>query len=369
MLGNDGRVNRYLTQDELSRSLVYQACTLPDQWFRSDSAARAAPVKRLVIYAHGGLNSESDAIGRARAMGRFFTDNGCYPLFLVWKTGLLESLGDIVADKLRSQPQRAGGIREMFTDATDLMIEKTLGRGPARAVWSEMKENAEFACSASRGGDLLVTALQQLNATWGEQLEVHLVGHSAGAIILGHLLTLLSARLPQLRVAGVHLYAPACTVQFANRHYAPQTQVMQRLYLYLLADAQERDDNVVSIYRKSLLYLVANALEPDIRTPILGLDNVRNAAYAGWDGSSSTGEALGNWRAAVEAAQLDGERTTVVATRQVPVRMWQEGTAERVESISASHGSFDNNLQVVTRTLERITGGKLAAKVDDLSGF
>ena len=370
VLGNDGRVNRYLTQDELSRSLVYQACTLPDQWFRTDSAAKAAPVKRLVIYAHGGLNSESDAIARARAMGRFFTDNGCYPLFLVWKTGLLESLGDIVADKVRREPQRAGGIREAFTDATDLMIEQTIGRGPARAVWSEMKGNAEFACSTSRGGDLLVTALQQLDATWGDKLEIHLVGHSAGAIILGHLLALLTARKLEPRVTGVHLYAPACTVQFANGHYAPQTRVMQRLYMYVLADTQERDDNVASIYRKSLLYLVANALEPDIRTPILGLENVRNAAYAGWDGSSSTGEALGNWRAAVEAAKLDDEhRITVVGTQQVPVRRWQEGSAERVESISASHGSFDNNLEVVTRTLERIIGGQLIAKVDDLSGF
>lgn len=369
VLGNDGRVNRYLTPDELGRSLVYQACTLPDQWFRSDAAAMAAPVKRLVIYAHGGLNSESDAISRARAMGRFFTDNGCYPLFLVWKTGLLESLGDIVADKLRREPQRVGGIREAFADATDLVIEKTLGRGPGRAIWSEMKENAEFACNASRGGDQLVTALQQLQATWGDQLEIHLVGHSAGAIILGHLLTLLSARRLEPRIASVHLYAPACTVQFANRHYAPQARIMQRLFMYVLADAQERDDNVVSIYRKSLLYLVANALEPDIRTPILGLDNIRNAAYAGWDGSSSTGEALGNWRAAMEATQLDKERTTVVATRQVPVRRLQEGAADRVESTSASHGSFDNNLDVVTRTLERIIGGKLAAGVDDLRGF
>lgn len=167
VLGNDGRVDRYLTQDELTRTLLYQACTLPDQWFRTDPVGSKAPVKRIVLYAHGGLNSEDDAIERARAMGRYFTANGCYPLFLVWKTGVMESLGNIASDWLGQQPQRAGGIRDKLVEASDLLLEKTLGRGPARWLWNEMKENARFACTTNRGGDLLATALQNLAAAWG----------------------------------------------------------------------------------------------------------------------------------------------------------------------------------------------------------
>lgn len=38
-------------------------------------------------------------------------------------------------------------------------------------------------------------------------------------------------------------------------------------------------------------------------------------------------------------------------------------------TIPASHGSFDNNITVVGRTLQRITGSKLAMPIDDLAGF
>ncbi|HEX4984783.1 MAG TPA: C1 family peptidase [Burkholderiales bacterium] len=357
VLGNDGRVSRYLTQDELSRGLLYQACTLPDQWFRTQAGA----TKKLIVYAHGGLNSESDAIERARAMGPCFAGNGCYPLFMVWKTGLLESIGDIFADKFRKEPARAGGIREALTEASDVLVEKTIGRPLARPVWSEMKENAEFASQSTRGGDLLVSALQKLAAAWGDRLEIHLVGHSAGSIFLGYLVDLLTARGLGERTTSIHLYAPACTVQFANRHYAPHAGLMQRLHLDILSDRVERDDNVAAIYRKSLLYMVSNALEGDLRTPILGLANVLDPSYKGWDGSSSTGEALGNWRQAVATYGVN-KRTGIVDTDKVL-------TCRPDVRINAAHGSFDNDIDVITRTLERITGGKLARPVDDLRGF
>jgi len=360
VMGNDGRVTRYLTQDELSRALLFQACGLPDQWFRTQ---KDGP-KRLVIYAHGGLNDEAAAIQRARAMGRYFIANGCYPLFMIWKTGALESIGDIFADRFRTEPPRAGGIREALTDASDLLIEKSIGRPLARPIWSEMKENAEFASLPTRGGDLLVTALQNLALTWGEELEIHLVGHSAGSIFLGYLIDLLAARKLEERVASIHLYAPACTVQFANRHYAPHENLMKRLYLDILSDTNERDDNVAQIYRKSLLYLVSNALEGDLRTPILGMDNVNKPNYTGWDGSSSTGEALGNWRQALEKAGLkEGKQITTLTDNKVVTCVAPNVT------IDASHGSFDNNIEVLNRTLVTITGGALTTPVDDLRDF
>ncbi|MET0383716.1 MAG: C1 family peptidase, partial [Burkholderiaceae bacterium] len=96
VLGNDGRVDRYVTEDEQPRNLQHQACVLPDQWFRSRPQAEP---KRLVLMVHGGLNSRDDAIKRARAMGRYFLGNGCYPLFVVWQTGILESLRFLLEDQ------------------------------------------------------------------------------------------------------------------------------------------------------------------------------------------------------------------------------------------------------------------------------
>jgi pimeloyl-ACP methyl ester carboxylesterase len=315
-----------------------------------------------VIYAHGGLNSEGDAIARARAMGRYFLGNDCYPLFLVWKTGLLESIGNMFSEWRRGQPSMAGaGLGEWITERTDLMIEKTLGRPIIRPVWSEMKENAELAFSSSRGGDLLVTALQKLISTWGDQLEIHLVGHSAGSIILGHMVQLMGQRGLADKITSLHLYAPACTVQFANRVYAPQAALLKKTQISVLSDRVERDDNTVAIYRKSLLYLVSNALETDLRTPILGLHNVFNPEYNGWDGASSTGEALRNWRRAAADAGLD-KRIQVIDADKVT-------TAMPDQRIRAGHGTFDNDVSVVTQTLASIVGGKVKTPVDDLRGF
>ena len=119
---------------------------------------------------------------------------------------------------------------------------------------------------------------------------------------------------------------------------------------------------MIGIYRKSLLYLVSNALESDLRTPILGLEQVNNPEYRGWDGTSSTAETLGTWRAAAARAGL-AKRTTVMAKEKVVQSLRPE------KHIAASHGAFDNDIETIGRTLERIVGGKLKLGVDDLRGF
>ena len=361
MLGNNGRVSRYLHQDAVSRTLRHQTGVLPDSWFRASATER----KRLILYAHGGLNSEADAIARARVMGRYCTGNGCYPLFVAWKTGPLETIANIIAERIglasRGAATRTPG--ELITAATDRMIETAIGRPFARPLWSEMKENAALAVQPGRGGDLLTDGLRHLADLWGDQFELHLIGHSAGAILLGHLVQLLARRDLTRRVASVHLYAPACTVAFANRYWAPHTELMRHLHLDLLTDEIEQQDHVLGLYRKSLLYLIANALEADPATPILGLARVFDADAQGWDGSPDTAEALANWRQAAARAGL-GRRLTLHGHRTITTRLAPEKTAP------ASHGGFDNDLRVIGATLERITGSSaLALPVDDLVGF
>lgn len=365
VLGNNGLVKRFDRLDAVSRTLQNQACVMPDSWFRQSSHAK----KRLVLYAHGGLDSEKNAIRRAQAMGRYFLGNGCYPLFLIWKTGLFESIGYILADKISAGlAGRVGGFGDWVSDKiADPVIEKIIGRPFARPIWSEMKENAELASESGRGGDLLIEALHSLAGSWGKNFELHLIGHSAGAVILGRLLSRLAQKDLINSVITVHLYAPACTVAFANRYYATQARIMKRLYLDILSDARERDDNVAQIYRKSLLYLVANALEADARTPILGLANVFNSNYFGWDGSSKTAETLANWRSAIQNSKLQ-KRLAIHNEEKILTRR-EDGGGLPQKWENASHGNFDNNIEIITKTLERIIGAPLALPVDDLVGF
>ncbi len=167
------------------------------------------------------------------------------------------------------------------------------------------------------------------------------------------------------RVASVNLHAPACSVAFANRHYAGDAAVMERLHLEVLTDEVERRDTVGPIYRKSLLYLVSNALEADLHTPILGLDRVNDEGDSGWDGSSDTGEALAVWRQAAKASKLES-RTRRIDGPRIEVALGADGQPLLQ---AATHGGFDSNIALMTHTLERITGGKLALPVEDLRGF
>jgi hypothetical protein len=60
--------------------------------------------QRLVVHVHGGLVSESRAVAGAERLLPVYREAGAYPVFLVWESGLLETLrnnlGDVAADKL-----------------------------------------------------------------------------------------------------------------------------------------------------------------------------------------------------------------------------------------------------------------------------
>ena len=127
-------------------------------------------------------------------------------------------------------------------------------------------------------------------------------------------------------------------------------------------------DQVAAVYRKSLLYLVSNALEVYLRTPILGLANVLDADYAGWDGTSSVGEALRQWRSALDQAGLRADRGITVVDRQ-RVTTAVDAKGAPAAQINAAHGAFDNDVDTLSATLRSILGGDLRLPVDDLRGF
>jgi hypothetical protein len=374
LLGDDGRVSRYLTEDAAPRKLLHQVFSLPDRWF---STLPPDQPKRLVIYAHGGLNSEADAVSRARALGRYFLGNGCYPLFVVWKTGLWESLQGVLS-KLRDQitspqgiPAATSAAARTWSDTSDLLIEKWVGRPAGRPLWCEMKDNAALAFTPRRAGDLLLEGLLALASRWNADFELHLVGHSAGSIWLGHLLRRMSD--PswnglQERVQSTHLFAPACTVDFANQHFAAVPSAMRGLQMELLSDSIERKDNVASVYRRSLLYLVSNALESDLRTPLLGLASIYGSDAGRWNGNSDTMDALASWRQALGRVQSDKSDRLRLQTES-SYRTAIDADGEPVLE-TASHGGFDNDIDVMTRTLSRITGmSSLPLPITDLRSF
>ncbi len=229
--------------------------------------------KHLLFYAHGGLNSVSASANRIRWMRDVFKDNGIYPYHFMWDTGLLEELKDVLFGRADEARERVGGI----TDFTDKMLEVLAGP-LGTAVWNEMKRGAERSFIHTGDGLKAVRILMKARSTAApaHRLKVHVIAHSAGSILIGHLLKnieRLGAHRPNFET--INLMAPACTNELYEDEYRPRIGAgpgkVRALNNLCLSEQREEDDSVALVYRKSLLWLVSNAFEERKKMPLLGM--------------------------------------------------------------------------------------------------
>lgn len=159
-----------------------------------------------------------------------------------------------------------------------------------------------------------------------------------------------------MAVASCTLFAAACTLPFALDKYlgaARKILPSQRITLHGLKDREEKDDYLAGgqglhLYGKSLLYLVSRALEDERKMPLLGLER---AVTPGWDHDADQWAeaqlpAVQQWLAAFKGQVLTLPTPSVVINR-------------KGKTAQAQHGSFDNNLALITHTIERIRGAAI----------
>jgi hypothetical protein len=290
----------------------------------ADLVAKSKAYDHLLIYAHGGLNSPLAAARRIRALKEPFKRNGIYPYSIMYDTGIVEELKDLLLNARDKARARAGG----FRDFLDSMIED-LVRKPVTPLWEEMKRDA---CVPFKDGADGATAVETfVTAFAGSGMKIHLAGHSTGAVLLGHLLAALDRAVGDAPVvASCTLLAPACSVDFFNENYRPRLGKspkdgrvpLPKMRVYNLTDELEQDDNVAAIYGKSLLYLVSRALERQKDRPLLGLEkDCKKAKLAGIEGLD------------IVYAKEGGD-----------------------QSASTSHGGFDNDQATMNGLLRLILG-------------
>jgi hypothetical protein len=367
VMGNNGAlVNRSITRQALS-AFEHVVVTAPIEWCGKGPS-------RILFYAHGGLNAEEESIKRIQVMAPYFLANGIYPIHLTWRTGVLESLQGIFED-IREGVEPTGAFRDVWRvvkdtigEARDRAVEVACQTTGVKAIWSQMKQNARAAGTQRQpiaGAEgkvaqkdptlvLLAAAVERLKSKI-PRLEVHLVGHSAGAILFGHLLDALRDR--SLSVDSCTLYAPACTVQFAVDHYQPAMTggVLRKrdFYVELLSDERELADTV-GPYGRSLLYLVSRALEDQHNTPILGMANAWDASKRRlWSNDPAIQQGLKAWQ-------------TFWGGSRAPREVTESQISNGVARIPSSHGGFDNDVAVLTRTIERTAGRPLKHPVEEL---
>jgi hypothetical protein len=230
--------------------------------------ARDGKALPIVFYAHGGLTSEQSGLLTADQQVKWWLENEAYPIHFVWETGLFETLGQLL------NPSRRRAID--FAGPTDFALE-TLARAIGGVkVWAGMKVSAERAADNNGGARYAARKLKEFceRPEIKGRVELHAIGHSAGSIFHAHFIpAALEEKNPSFR--SLHFLAPAIRVDTFERQLLGrigQGNGIDSLSLFTMARDFELDDNCVSVYRKSLLYLIYYALEPERKTPILGLE-------------------------------------------------------------------------------------------------
>jgi hypothetical protein len=227
---------------------------------------KAGEKLRVLFYAHGGLASERSGLHRALSHVQWWKKNGVYPIYFVWETGLLQQIGQLIRER-----GGARGFVDELVEASDAKIEKAARRLGGERIWSGMKRNAEAAAAPGGGSALAADLLAQFCARH-PGVELHAVGHSAGAIFHGHFLPAAFAKgVPPFE--SVHFMAPAIRLDtFRDRLIREVGGNVKQLTMFTMKTDFELADNCATLYRKSLLYLIRFALEPEERAELLGLE-------------------------------------------------------------------------------------------------
>jgi hypothetical protein len=372
-LENNGKLSDkgqfWTTPEDIDKLLQHHLPNALNQWGIAND--KKAPI-HVALYAHGGLTPEQGAANTARFWLPELYANQVFPVFFMWETGLMDTLGDIVKDAMfgtAAAPRFWGAMEDKLDDRMETLLSK-----PGSIVWDQMKQNAYAASmdlslpdtfklsegdaaaegisaifrdraaagaarrvkapvatkEQSKGGLTYVKeALERMPENLRERLHLHLIGHSAGAIFHAHLLPhLLNGG---MNVDGIYLMAPGCRVDLFDEKIWPALLDGQvRCYTqYHLHDRVELDDNCHPLpYNKSLLYLVSNSFEHGDKVPILGMQTF--------------------------AAKVEDRKPPKANVWDFIASPTASNAPKTHSSMSTSHGGFDNDKATRDSIIARI---------------
>lgn len=281
---------------------------------------------RVLFWAHGGLCGEQETLQHVLDYHAGWLSAGVYPIYFIWETDHGTALHDIFLGKPTAETTRGWG-----TDITDAGLEFTL-QTVGYPIWKQIKEYAANAVKKPSGGALF--AAQELGAfmkSATSSVELYAMGHSAGSIFHSWFLpTALACGVEKFK--ELFLLAPAITVaDFKSRLIKHVGSGIEHCSMFTMTEEAEREDNVITIYRKSLLYFVSRACEDKYETPVLGL---QEHIYRDADLRKLFGIDAGGVKAAGDIQWSPNGSTTN----------------------STTHGGFDNDPATLHSMVKRMTG-------------
>ena len=115
---------------------------LPRRGAPANGTSGPASAIDIAIYAHGGLTGERDAEATfARWLPALYAAR-MFPVFLMWESDLLSTIGNRLSDLVEMAPRPAGGPLESLSAAGGTSASRACWRRAGCALWDEMKQNA-----------------------------------------------------------------------------------------------------------------------------------------------------------------------------------------------------------------------------------
>ncbi len=307
---------------------------------------------QVVLFAHGGLVSEIDALKNIVLRdASWWLENGVYPIFFVWETGFFEVLFSMRVNSESGYESR--GVK-------DWLLEKLTGEALGRPAWEKIKASAYLASQANTengtvGGarqfaDALSHWLAKRVVAGKAAVRLHAVGHSAGAIFHAHFLPVLDELMRGKKIKSIEpgkptihslsFLAPACRADLFESNLLPMIRGNEGIgsfAQFTMNEQAERDDNVARIYGQSLLYYVRNACERN-SPRILGLEE--------------------SIRSSKRLRRLFGLGLGFAGRGELILSPTSVGAVPNVASQALTHGDFDNDPATMNSVLRRILGTK-----------
>jgi len=298
-LGNNGRLSQggRFRSTPIQIEGIFQNMERWHNYWLDPAATSGKPTsssqRHIVLYAHGGMVTESNGLQSAQEHLNWWLNNQVYPIYFVWETGPQETLMSHLTD-LAKNKLPFGLIGFDMMEQVDRWIEKKVAP-LARWLRDEIKQNARAASERIQtpeqvdwqldntrrlrpdadktmqkmpGASLVVTRLARYLAQYGpEHVKIHLVGHSAGTIFHAALLERLKDA--GMQVDSLAFLAPALRVDEFVDQVIPHLGIggnVNRFANFILSDSRELEDAVLpqpgpAFYHKSILYLLARGAE------------------------------------------------------------------------------------------------------------
>ncbi len=231
---------------------------------------------------------------------------------------------------------RAGRDHGLYATVVEEVLRALYLDNVGVLVWNAMKNDTKD----SFGGDPMrhggTAFLQRLAANWPEGRRVTLVGHSTGAIYIGHFLEQADRILPEGRKFDVVFLAAACSFGFLHERMDVLRRRVANVRSFGLSDADERAYwEFPPVMKGSLLYFVSGVLEEDeADMPLVGMERY----YSGG------------------AYDRDDVRE-VTAWLGPDLRVWTGGTEDRGPGwrcTSKKHGDLDDKDEHTRASLAHI---------------